>query len=169
MDVVNKASGPDAWSKNRHAVTPPAAKNAGPGGYTACDARQARTGSWGTKDVLTSSPRSWSAGGGNGGSRKLVGPPYGYLWVSFAAAALAVVLAVFTSGLVLFGIAWALAGFVGFGAAVVFVQRDALRQTEVFYLRDPRSPWIYRAAIVVSLIAVIVTAIQVALVVGRMG
>lgn len=166
---MNKASGPDPWSRNRHAVPPSTAKNSGNGGYTAPDVQQAGRAGWGANSAQVGSPRSWSAGGTNVARRKLVGPPYVYLSVSFAAAALALALAVFTSGLVLFGIAWVIAGFVGFGAAVIFVQRDALRQTEVFYLRDPRAPWVYRAAILVSLIAVIVTAIQVALVVGRMG
>jgi hypothetical protein len=166
---VSRASGPDPWSRNRHAVQPQTAKKHGPGDYAAPDAREPGKGTWAAKDARVSSPRSWTAGSGGIGSRKLIGPPYAYLWVSIAAAVLALALAVFSSGLVLFAIAWAIAGFVGFGAAVIFVQRDALRQTEVFYLRDPRASWIYRAAIGLSLIAVIVTAVQVALVVGRMG
>lgn len=165
---MNKASGPNPWANNRHAV----------GSQSAQSSHRPRTDSssgqktgqaWGPRADQRSAPRSWSPGGGAAAQRKLIGPPYAFLAVSFAAAFLALCLTVLASGLVVFGVAWALAGFIGFGAAVLFVQRDALRQTEVFYLRDPRAPWIYRFAIVLSLIAVVVTAVRVALVVGRMG
>ncbi|MGN7212805.1 hypothetical protein [Brachybacterium paraconglomeratum] len=96
-------------------------------------------------------------------------PPYLFLWVAFGSAILALVLAVIPGGLPTAVIAWVLAGFVGFGAAVLFVQRDARRQAEVFYARDPRTPWIYRLAIVLSFVAVVAAAVRIALIVGRMG
>jgi hypothetical protein len=51
----------------------------------------------------------------------------------------------------------------------MFVQRDARRQAEVFYVRDPRSPWLYRLAIALSFLAVVLAAVRIALIVGRMG
>ena len=96
-------------------------------------------------------------------------PPYAFLWIAFAAAIIALVLSLLPGGLAVAVIAWALAGIVGFGAAVMFIQRDARRQAEVFYARDPRTPRLYRVAIALSFVAVVAAALRIALIVGRMG
>lgn len=96
-------------------------------------------------------------------------PPYVFLWIAIASAIVALALAVVSGGLPVAVIAWALAGFIGFGAAVMFVQRDARRQAEVFYAQDPRTPWLYRLAIALSFVAVVAAALRIALIVGRMG
>lgn len=166
---MNRASGPDPWANNRHAVRPQAAKSSVPNRDEVRGPGRMTSGAWGSRDTQSSAPRSWSAGTASVQKRQLVGPPYAYLWISFSAAVVALGLALLSSGLILFVIGWVIAGFIGFGAAVIFVQRDALRQVEVFYLRDPRAPWLYRTAIVLSLLAVVATAVRVALVLGRMG
>ena len=62
------------------------------------------------------------------------------------------------------------APFVGFGSSALFVHQDARRQLETLrYVRDPRVPWLHRGAVLLSLVAVVLAAVRIALVVGRMG
>lgn len=181
---MSKGSAPDPWGSNRHAARPGGASGQDPRGAASGQVRPTggeHATSWGAgaaDPVRASStpvvgwggaPGSWSSPGGAPASRTPVGPPYPYLWVSFGAAALALVLAALPGGLVLHVVAWAIAGLIGFGAAVLFVQRDALRQTEALYMRQPLAPRLHRAAVGLSLIAVVATAIRIALALGRMG
>jgi len=170
--MVKNSSTPDPWGNNQHAVNSwggssgqQGASSGADRGRPAVSAQSGGSPSWGT----SSAPTSWGSPGSTAVSRELVKPPYAFLWVAFGSAILALVLAALPGGLPTAVIAWVLAGFIGFGAAVLFVQRDARRQAEVFYARDPRAPWLYRLAIVLSFVAVVAAAVRIALIIGRMG
>lgn len=170
--MVKKSSTPDPWGSAQHAASPwggsrgqRGATNGADRGRPAAPADPGNAPAWGT----ASAPASWGSPKGAAVPRELVRPPYVFLWIAVASAIGALVLALVPGGLPVAVIAWALAGFVGFGAAVMFVQRDARRQAEVFYARDPRTPWLYRLAIALSFVAVVSAAVRIALIVGRMG
>lgn len=170
--MVKDSSTPDPWGNNQHAVSSWGASgsqrdaaNGADRGRPAAPAAPGRAPGWGA----ASAPASWGSPGSAAASRELVRPPYVFLWIAIASAIVALALAVVSGGLPVAVIAWALAGFIGFGAAVMFVQRDARRQAEVFYAQDPRTPWLYRLAIALSFVAVVAAALRIALIVGRMG
>lgn len=156
--MVN-SSAPDPWGNEQQ---PAGAR--GPSGWQS-STQDGAAPSWGT----STSPAGWNSSGPPAAPRALVRPPYVFLWIAFGAALLALALSVAPGGLLVAVPAWILAGFIGFGASVMFVQRDARRQAEVFYARDPRAPWLYRFAIALSFLAVVAAALRIALIVGRMG
>ncbi|MCR2052809.1 hypothetical protein NSA19_08125 [Actinomyces bowdenii] len=94
--------------------------------------------------------------------------PVGMLYAAMGAAVLAIVLAAASEVLAVAISSWALAGILGMGAATAFVVRDAARQTDPWYLHTPRTRLLYRATVVVCLLAVIAASVRIALIVGRM-
>lgn len=94
--------------------------------------------------------------------------PVGMLYTATGAAALALILAAVSDRLVVAIASWALAGILGLGAATAFVVRDAVRQTDPWYLHTPRARLLYRATVVLCLLAVIAAAVRIAFIVGRM-
>lgn len=101
--------------------------------------------------------------------REFARAPLPYLWISYGAALLALALSLIPLGIQLWIVGWAIAAFLGLGAALIFTIRDAARQGEVFYLHVPSTRWLYQGAIAVSLAAIAATALRIALVVGRLG
>jgi hypothetical protein len=163
--MVKNSSTPDPWGSNQHAAQPRGAAGSSDQGRGMATSSSGHAPNWGD----ASAPAAWGTASAPAARRELVRPPYALLWIALAAALLALVLSVLPGGLPVAVLAWALAALVGFGAAVMFVQRDARRQAEVFYVRDPRSPWLYRLAIALSFLAVVLAAVRIALIVGRMG
>ena len=163
--MVKNSSAPDPWGNNQHSVRAQGTADENRNWRSSAPSGPGNVPSW----SAAKTPATWGPPGASVAPRVLVRPPYLFLWIAFAAALLALVLTAGPGGLAVGVAAWVLAGFVGFGSAVMFVQRDARRQAEVFYARDPRAPWLYRLAIALSFIGVVVAAVRIALIVGRMG
>ena len=163
---MSRASSSNPWGNNTHARPEP-------GPATSVRSSSADSGApptgWGSPTGPAAGPGWQPPAGPTPAQRTLVRPAMTYLWASFGAALLAIVLVMIPSGLPVYVTAWMLAAFVGFGSSALFVHQDARRQLETFYVRDPRVPWLHRGAVLLSLVAVVLAAVRIALVVGRMG
>ncbi|SPT52943.1 Uncharacterised protein [Actinomyces bovis] len=94
--------------------------------------------------------------------------PTGLLYGSLAASIGGLVLAGLFEEISISVLAWALAALVGLGLTAVFLVRNARRQAAPGYLSNSWHNWLYRAAVVVALLAVVAAAARIALYVGRM-
>ena len=94
--------------------------------------------------------------------------PEGILYVALGVAVLGLALSALFESVVAAAVSWVLAAPVGLGAATVFITRNAKRQTSPWYLFSPRPLILYRASVVVCIVAVVAASIRIALFVGRM-
>lgn len=94
--------------------------------------------------------------------------PIGFLLVSLAASAAALVLAALFEHLRAAIAAWALAGLGGLGLAVVFLVRDARRHSNPLYTTTRLPVWLYRVCVLAALLGVVAASVRIALFVGRM-
>lgn len=182
---MSRRSAPDPWATNRHVSSnepfedsrladdrafraPEDAAARSAEGKTTQEGWEAGAD---TADPAWSGATGWNAAahGAAGSADGFVQAPVLLLWISVGAAVLALILAAVPGGLGLWVPAWVLAALVGFGGALLFTQRDAVAQASPRYLHVPIVRWLYRAAILVALVAVIATAVRIALVFGRMG
>lgn len=179
---MSRRSAPDPWATNRHASSNEPFEDSRLAGDRALGSAgddtappagwEAHPDGWGGADDASTSAAAraggWSSGA-LGATQGFTQAPVLLLWVSVGAAVLALILAAIPGGLVLWIAAWVIAALIGFGGALLFTQRDAAAQASPRYLHTPIVRWLYRAAIVVALLAVIATAVRIALVFGRMG
>lgn len=105
-------------------------------------------------------------GGPGGFSDSAQGPssaPAIWLYASLAVSVIALVVAlVFGATPALAIVAWVLAGPVAIALVAVFTLQDNRARTAALYSVNPAMTWIYRGAIALSLIAVIVSALKIA-------
>lgn len=113
------------------------------------------------------------AGGGNydGASAPMrpTAAPVIWLYASFAASVVAMAVALVFGGTAAFAIgAWVLAGPIAIALVAVFSIQDTRARTAAMYSSSSFVTWLYRGAIVLSLIAVIISALKIADWVGRL-
>lgn len=97
-----------------------------------------------------------------------VGAPVVWLFGSMAAAVIALVLALIVGGDPVMAVtAWILAGPVAIALVAVFSFQDTRARTAALYSSSDFATWLYRGVIILSLIAVVVSALRIADWVGR--
>ncbi len=94
--------------------------------------------------------------------------PVALLYGSIAASVVGIGVALLLPTLVGGAIGWVLAALVGLGLSTFFTVRNAQRQANPWYLYYGWHTVVYRASVVVALVAVVVAAGRLALVLGRM-
>lgn len=98
----------------------------------------------------------------------MTGAPVVWLFVSMAAAAIAFVLALVLGGSPVVAVgAWVLAGPVAIALVAIFSFQDTRARTAALYSSSGFATWLYRGAIILSLVAVVVSALRIADWVGR--
>ncbi|MDO5752287.1 hypothetical protein [Arthrobacter sp.] len=96
------------------------------------------------------------------------GAPVIWLLGSMAAAVIALVLALGFGGVPALTVAaWVLAGPVAIALVAVYSFRDTKARTAALYSSSGSATWLYRVAIMLSLVAVVVSALRIADWVGR--
>lgn len=100
----------------------------------------------------------------------VVHAPVAILYGSLAASLVGLVLAALAANLVLGALAWSLSALVGLGLTGFFLLKDAGRQaqTHSIYARGPLDLLLYRASIALALLVIVVAAVRIAFIVGRM-
>lgn len=105
--------------------------------------------------------------GGTSGSFTTTSAPIWILSGTFVSALVGLLLAVLGKGLPIFIVGWVLASFVSLGFVFVYLQVDARRQENPFYLQQAIPRILFGSGVALSLIATAVCAAQIALYVGR--
>lgn len=111
-----------------------------------------------------------SGGNYDGGSASLhpTSAPVVWLYAAIAASIIAMFVALFLGDTPFLAIgAWAFAGPVAIALVAVFSFRDTRARTAALYSSSDFVTWLYRGAIVLSLIAVVISALKIADWVGR--
>jgi len=100
----------------------------------------------------------------------VVHAPVAILYGSLAASLVGLVLAALAANLILGALAWSLSALVGLGLTGFFLLKDAGRQaqTHSIYARGPLDLLLYRASIALALLVIVVAAVRIAFIVGRM-
>lgn len=94
-------------------------------------------------------------------------PPKQYLYLGLLSVLVGALVGLLGTSLWMSITGWVLAGVIAMGLASVFTVIDARLQAEIFYSVQSSTRILYRALIVSSLIGVVVTAVRIALFVGR--
>jgi hypothetical protein len=129
---------------------------------------------WSTPEITGASrPGGWgetaNPSAATGVSTSVAGPPMAWIFASGGLAVFSVLTAVFLGGSPVFAIgSWVLGGPVAIALFAVFTHRDTVRRVNVLYSSRTWTTWVYGAGLVLVFTAIAVSAIQIALWVGRL-
>jgi hypothetical protein len=142
--------------------------SADPYDFSAFDVQPAADGATGGSAAPESS--GWGAPDTSASSLgAIAGPPI--RWIVFAGTAAVIgigIAAVIGTIVPLAWAAWILSGPVAIGLLAVFGTRDTKERAKSFYSSPSSTTWLYRAALVLALIGVVVSALRLAEWVGRL-
>jgi len=112
----------------------------------------------------------WGTPGGSSPSLgAIASPPIRWIIFAGAAALIGIVIAAVIGTVVpLAWVAWVLSGPVAIGLLAVFGLRDTKERAKSFYSSPSSTTWLYRSALVLALIGVVVSALRLAEWVGRL-